>query len=470
MLRDVALAQARHLRVRATRRHQHPRGDLDGLRHRAAPGEERDPVHRRRHVARAPGRGAAAVQRHRRGQGVRQARHGRHAAHGAGRDRRQRFDHHRLRPIRRAPMPPATRRRSTRWASMPTAPQSPFDDPRVETITSLVKRTARHGRRRRHQHRDRGCDACGDDRAYAPARCLRPDRRAVLCRQARRADGRRLGELPAEVGAPGAQAQGRRRLHRQIPRRRLCGRDDRVRDVGGSTRPSTAKLLGLFNTGNMDGVLDRKFLKGGTREAIPRAARPDRAGAAPRSTCCRATTNGFFLMVESGLIDKYTPCARHGARGLRHHHARQRGEACADWAQTRGDDTLILVVADHTHPVSLIGTIDDDMTTIPNVPLRERVRTYDRAGFPNYPAPDKDGYPPRVDVSRRLAMFSAQLAGLLRDVPAEARRPERADRRRRRSRGTFEANERLPQRARRDAAARQPAEVSQLPACIPART
>ena len=42
-------------------------------------------------------------------------------------------------------------------------------------------------------------------------------------------------------------------------------------------------------------------------------------------------------------------------------------------------------------------------------PLRERVRVYERAGFPNYPAPDAEGYPARVDVSRRLALFSASL-------------------------------------------------------------
>jgi alkaline phosphatase len=78
-----------------------------------------------------------------------------------------------------------------------------------------------------------------------------------------------------------------------------------------------------------------------------------------------------------------------------------------DWSASRGDDTLILVVADHTHPISLIGTISDDMTKTSVVPLRERVGTYDKAEFPNYPAADKDGYPPRVDASRRLAIFSA---------------------------------------------------------------
>ena len=49
------------------------------------------------------------------------------------------------------------------------------------------------------------------------------------------------------------------------------------------------------------------------------------------------------------------------------------------------------------------------MTNETPAPLRERVRVYERAGFPNYPAPDAEGYPARVDVSRRLALFSASL-------------------------------------------------------------
>jgi alkaline phosphatase len=114
-------------------------------------------------------------------------------------------------------------------------------------------------------------------------------------------------------------------------------------------------------------------------------------------------------MVESGMIDKYahlldmeravydTIMLDNAVRQTR------------DWARARGDDTLILVLADHNHPNSLVGTINDDMSTTPNAPLRERVGVYEKAGFPNYPAPDAEGYPSRVDVSRRLAIFSASL-------------------------------------------------------------
>ena len=107
--------------------------------------------------------------------------------------------------------------------------ESPFDDPRVETDLEPGEAAARHGRRHRHQHRDRGRDARRHDRAYAAARDVRPDRRAVLCLQARGADGRRLGELPAGRRA-GRAAQGRRRLHQQIPRGGLCGGADRAGD------------------------------------------------------------------------------------------------------------------------------------------------------------------------------------------------------------------------------------------------
>ncbi|MHA0110887.1 alkaline phosphatase, partial [Klebsiella pneumoniae] len=58
---------------------------------------------------------------------------------------------------------------------------------------------------------------------------------------------------------------------------------------------------------------------------------------------------------------------------------------------------------DHTHGASLIGTIDDDK---PGTEMREKVGTYRDAGFPNYEDKDGDGYPDRVDVSRRLAIFA----------------------------------------------------------------
>ena len=176
-----------------------------------------------------------------------------------------------------------------------------------------------------------------------------------------------------------------------------------------ASAPGTAKLLGLFNTGNMDGVLDRKILKGGSVKKFPDQPDLTEQVSAALDVLSR-NPNGFFLMVESGLIDKYTHVldmerAIYDTIMLDNAVAKTK-----EWAAKRGDDTLILVVADHGHPISMVGTIDDDMANSnPNVPMRERVRVYDKAAFPNYPAPDADGYPARVDVSRRLAIFSASL-------------------------------------------------------------
>jgi alkaline phosphatase len=178
--------------------------------------------------------------------------------------------------------------------------------------------------------------------------------------------------------------------------------------VSAAKDPATTKLLGLFTLGNMDGALDRKFLKGGTVGKFPE--QPDlteQVGAALE--VLSKNSSGFFLMVESGMIDKYTHLLDMERAVYDTIMLDNAVRLARDWAAAHGDDTLILVIADHNHPIGLLGTIDDDMTKETPAPLRERVRVYERAGFPNYPAPDAEGYPARVDVSRRLALFSASL-------------------------------------------------------------
>ncbi|WP_028338195.1 alkaline phosphatase [Bradyrhizobium pachyrhizi] len=175
-----------------------------------------------------------------------------------------------------------------------------------------------------------------------------------------------------------------------------------------AAKPDTRQLLGLFAVGNMDGALDRKFLKGGGVRKFPE--QPDLTEQVQAAlTVLSKHESGFFLMVESGLIDKYAHLLDMERAVYDTIMLDNAVRLAKDWAKARNDDTLILVVADHNHPNSLVGTINDDMAATPNVPLRERVGVYEKAGFPNYPAPDAEGYPSRVDVSRRLAIFSASL-------------------------------------------------------------
>ena len=164
--------------------------------------------------------------------------------------------------------------------------------------------------------------------------------------------------------------------------------------------PKTRKLLGLFNNGNIDGALDRRILKKGTVGRYP--DQPDLVDMVKTSLgILSKKREGFVLMVESGRIDKYTHALDWERAVYDTIMLDNAVKAAKDWAKKRNNDTLIIVVPDHTHPISIIGTVDDNR---PGTRLRDKIGTYAEAGFPNYPAPDADGYPGTVDVSRRLAL------------------------------------------------------------------
>ena len=169
-----------------------------------------------------------------------------------------------------------------------------------------------------------------------------------------------------------------------------------------ASNPATKALLGLFNNGNIDGALDRLFLKKGTVPKYP--DQPDLTDevSAALSVLSRHD-DGFFLMVESGRIDKYSHSLDWERAVYDTIMLDNAVRVAKDWAGDR-NDTLIIVVADHGHPVSIIGTYDDDE---PGQLLRDKLMTYDKAKFPNYAAANSAGYPPTVDVSRRLAMVFA---------------------------------------------------------------
>jgi alkaline phosphatase len=111
--------------------------------------------------------------------------------------------------------------------------------------------------------------------------------------------------------------------------------------------------------------------------------------------------NGFVLMVESARIDKYSHSLDPERAMFDAIMLDDAVKQAKQWAKAHGDNTLILVTADHSHAVSVVGTVDD---TKPGTDMRNKVGTYNDAGFPNYPAPDAAGYPNKVDVSRRLRL------------------------------------------------------------------
>ena len=179
---------------------------------------------------------------------------------------------------------------------------------------------------------------------------------------------------------------------------KLATTDAEMKAAAGDS--GTTRLLGLFHPENMDGALDRHFLKKGTVEQFPN--QPDIADMTRAALeVLSRNKEGFVLMVEAGLIDKYNHPLDWERSVYDTIMLSNAVQVAKDFA-IRRNDTLIIVTPDHTHGVSIVGTVDDAK---PGTEMREKVGVYSDAGFPNYPAADADGYPPRVDVSRRLAMF-----------------------------------------------------------------
>jgi alkaline phosphatase len=169
-----------------------------------------------------------------------------------------------------------------------------------------------------------------------------------------------------------------------------------------AANPGTKKLLGLFHTSNMDGVLDRKFLKKGTVDKFP--DQPDLADQMKAALeILSRNADGFFLMVESGNIDKYSHPLDWERAVMDTIMLDNAVKVAKEFAAGR-NDTLIMVVADHSHGLSIVGTVDDNRKA---EQMRDKVGVYAEAGYPNYPRPDGEGYPNDLNVSKRLAVFFA---------------------------------------------------------------
>jgi alkaline phosphatase len=169
-------------------------------------------------------------------------------------------------------------------------------------------------------------------------------------------------------------------------------------EMDAATKAGASKILGLFNTGNIDGALDLKFLKKGTVARFP--DQPDLVEETKAAIeVLSKATNGFVLMVESGRIDKYSHNLDWERAVYDTIMLDDAVKVAKDFA-AKSNDTLVIVLPDHTHPASIVGTYDDER---PGQLPREHLGVYADAKFPNYPAANPDGYPDQIDVSRRIA-------------------------------------------------------------------
>lgn len=165
---------------------------------------------------------------------------------------------------------------------------------------------------------------------------------------------------------------------------------------------NTGKILGLFHTGNLDSALDRDLLKEGTVKQFP-----NQPGLVEMTEVALGELSknpeGFVLMVEAATVDKMSH-PMDWDRAIYDTIEFDKVIGLAQAFQAEHPDTLIVVTGDHTHGLSIVGTIDDDK---PGPDMRDKVGVYADAGFLNYTDENGDGYPDRVDVSKRLAVFSS---------------------------------------------------------------
>lgn len=173
-------------------------------------------------------------------------------------------------------------------------------------------------------------------------------------------------------------------------------------ELAAAAGSNTGKVLGLFHTGNMDTLLDRQFLKKGTVEKFPNQPGLVEMTKTALDLLSR-DEDGFFLMVEGASIDKMSH-PMDWDRALVETIELDKAVGLAREFALKHPDTLIVVAGDHTHGVSIIGTVDDDK---PGTEMREKVGVYQDAGYPNYVDADGDGYPDKIDVTKRLAVFAS---------------------------------------------------------------
>ncbi|WP_293810916.1 alkaline phosphatase [uncultured Bosea sp.] len=165
--------------------------------------------------------------------------------------------------------------------------------------------------------------------------------------------------------------------------------------VAGGSR----KLLGLYNTGNIDGAFDLRLARKGTVSRFP--DQPDVVEQTKAAIeMLKGNQDGFFLMVESARIDKYSHSLDWERSVFDTIMLDNAVKVAKDFAGER-NDTLIIVVPDHAHPISIVGTYDD---ALPGQQLRDKLGVYQQSLPPNYGPRDAEGYPTDVNTSRRLAI------------------------------------------------------------------
>jgi alkaline phosphatase len=162
---------------------------------------------------------------------------------------------------------------------------------------------------------------------------------------------------------------------------------------------SATKMLGLFHTGNMSVWYDRMETK--DAKVLGRFTdQPTLMEMTGRAIDALAINpNGFFLMVEAGSVDKQLH-PMDWVRAIYDNIEFDHAIGVAMKFQEKNPDTLIVVTADHSHSMSITGSY----TPEPGKVGADAVGTYATALFPTFTHKRGDGFPDSPITKTTLAV------------------------------------------------------------------
>lgn len=276
--------------------------------------------------------------------------------------------------------------------------KDPFDDPKVENISEILKRT---------RGMSIGIITQAESTDATPA--------AMIGHTRRRANQDFLAKSYLDANHRPDVIMGggsSRYLPKSIPGSKRKDNDNIIQDFKdlGYTFASTSRemmaapsdkpLLGLFHTGTMNVYIDREMLKN------PKVLKgfddqPNLMDMTRKSLdILSKNPNGFFAMIEGASIDKQLHVMDWQRAAYDTIEFDKSIEYAEKWAKEHGDNTLIIVLADHAHGISISGTYherDGKKGT-------EAVRVYANSIFPTFKDANHDGFPDNPDPDVTLAV------------------------------------------------------------------
>lgn len=164
--------------------------------------------------------------------------------------------------------------------------------------------------------------------------------------------------------------------------------------------PADKPLLGLFHPDTMNVYLDREMLKD-PKVLKGFADQPNLMNMTKKSLdILGRNQNGFFAMIEGASIDKQLHVMDWQRAAYDTIEFDQAVAYAEKWNQEHGNNTLIIVLADHAHGISISGTYHEK----DGKKGREAVRTYGDSVYPTFTDANHDGFPDNPDPDVTLAV------------------------------------------------------------------